>query len=138
MRTLLRDARYGLRLLRRSPGFTTVAVLVLALGIASTTAIFSVVYATLLAPLPFPQPDQLVMVWSRIQGNRNGVSAGDFVDWRQQSSAFQSLNAWTGRSLNLATAEQPERIQARAVTPGWLSMVGYDFEIGRNFVDAEG
>jgi predicted permease len=111
---------------------------VIALGIGATTAIFSVVYATLLAPLPFPEPDQLVMVWSRIQGNRNGVSAGDFVDWRQQSTSFQGLNAWTGRQLNLATSEEPEQIQARAVTPGWLSMVGYDFELGRNFVEAEG
>src|SRR5581483_7382295 len=100
MGRVLRDARYGLRLLRRSPGFTMVAVLILALGIAANTAIFSVVYATLLAPLPFPQPDQLVMVWSRIQDNRNGVSAGDFVDWKRQSTSFQDLNAWTGRSLN--------------------------------------
>ena len=96
------------------------------------------VYATLLAPLPFPNPDQLVMVWSRIQGNRNGVSAGDFVEWRRQSTSFQDLNAWTGRNLNLATAEEPEKIQARAVTPGWLSMVGYDFELGRNFNESEG
>ena len=135
---VLRDARYGVRLLRRSPGFTAVAVAVLALGIAANTAIFSVVYATLLAPLPFPEPDQLVMVWSQIQGHRNGVSAGDFIDWRDQSSVFQGLNAWTGRSLNLATAEEPQKVQARAVTPGWLSMVGYDFELGRNFTESEG
>jgi len=71
---VLRDAKYGVRLLRKNPGFTAVAVLALALGIAANTAIFSVVYATLLAPMPYPEPDQLVMVWSRIQGNRN-VSA---------------------------------------------------------------
>ena len=138
MTSLLRDARYGARLLRKSPGFTAVAVLVLALGIGANTAIFSVVYATLLAPLPFPEPDQLVMVWSRIQGNRNSVAAGDFVDWRRQSTSFQGLNAWTGRSLNFATDDQPERVQARAVTPGWLSMVGYQFELGRNFIEDEG
>jgi putative ABC transport system permease protein len=134
----LRDAKYGLRLLRRTPGFTTVAVLALAIGIAANTAIFSVVHATLLAPLPFPNPDQLVMVWSRIQGNRNGVSAGDFVEWRRQSTAFQSLNAWTGASLNLSTSDRPENVQGRRVTPGWLSMVGYDFELGRNFREEEG
>jgi putative ABC transport system permease protein len=138
MSNFLRDARYGIRLLRKSPGFTAIAVVVLALGIAANTAIFSVVHATLLAPLPFPQPDQLVMVWSRIQDNRNGVSAGDFVEWKRQSSSFQDLNAWTGRSLNLATADQPEKVDARAVTPGWLSMVGYEFELGRNFVESEG
>src|SRR5262245_50831294 len=138
MSNLLRDVRYGFRLLRKNPGFAGVAVFVLALGIAANTAIFSVVYATLLAPLPFPEPDQLVMVWSRIRNNRNGVSAGDFTDWRRQATSFQSLNAWTGRSLNFATAEQPEKVQARAVTPGWLSMVGYDFELGRNFREEEG
>ena len=73
---VLRDARYGIRLLRKNPGFTFIAVLALALGIAANTAIFSVVYATLLAPLPYPEPDQLVMVWSRIQTNRNVTAAG--------------------------------------------------------------
>ena len=91
MTTWLRDARFGLRLLRKNPGFTAVAVLALALGIAANTAIFSVVYATLLAPLPYPEPDQLVMVWSRIQGNRNVSAAGDFVEWKRQSTSFQQL-----------------------------------------------
>jgi putative ABC transport system permease protein len=136
--SLVRDVRYGLRMLRRAPGFTAVAVFALALGIAANTAIFSVVHATLLAPLPFPNPDQIVMVWSRIQGNRNGVSAGDFVEWRRQATVFQSINAWTGRNLNLATADRPENVQGRAVTPGWLSMVGYDFALGRNFREDEG
>jgi predicted permease len=138
MASLSRDARYGIRLLRKNPGFAAVAVFVLAVGIAANTAIFSVVYATLLAPLPFPNPDQLVMVWSKVQGNRNGVAAGDFVEWKKQATSFQDLNAWTGRSLNLSSAEAPERISARAVTPGWLSMVGYDFQLGRNFTEAEG
>jgi predicted permease len=138
MSHLLRDVRHGLRLIRKHPGFSTVAILALALGIAANTAIFSVVYATLLAPLPFPQPDQLVMVWSRIQGNRNGVSAGDFTDWRRRSTVFQDVNAWTGRDLNFETDTQPEKVQARAVTPGFLSMVGYQFELGRNFRTEEG
>src|SRR5262245_49537524 len=135
---VLRDVRFGLRLLWRNPGFTSVAVLALALGIGANTAIFSVVHATLLAPLPFPNPDQLVMVWSRIQGNRNGSAAGTFVEWRRRSTAFQSLNAWTGASLNLSTNDRPENVQGRRVTPGWLSMVGYDFELGRNFREEEG
>jgi putative ABC transport system permease protein len=138
MTTLVQDVRYAFRLLRKDVGFTAVAVLALAVGIAANTAIFSVVHATLLAPLPFPEPDQLVMVWSRIQGNRNGVSAGDFVEWRRQSTAFQSLNAWTSRNLNVATGDLPEKVRARMVTPGWLAMVGYDFELGRNFNEDEG
>src|SRR6478672_6011969 len=100
--TVIRDIRYGVRLLRRNPGFTAVAVLALAVGIAANTAIFSVVYATLLAPLPYPDPDRIVMVWSRIQGFRNSTATADFLDWKSQSQAFQTLNAWTGRSVNLA------------------------------------
>jgi putative ABC transport system permease protein len=92
---LLRDVRFGVRLLRRAPGFTSVAVLTLALGIGATTAIFSVVYATLLAPLSYPDPDRLVMVWSRVQGDRNVSSAGDYPDWKRQSSVFQGLQAWS-------------------------------------------
>jgi putative ABC transport system permease protein len=134
----MRDARHGIKLLWKHPGFSGLAVLVLALGIGATTAIFSVVYATLLAPLPFPEPDQLVIVWSRIQNNRNGVSAGDFLDWRREATVFQDLNAWTSRNLNLSTDEAPEKIQARAITPGFLSMVGYQFALGRSFREEEG
>jgi putative ABC transport system permease protein len=82
MSLLWRDVRFGIRLLLRNRGFTAVAVLAFALGIAANTAIFSVVYATPIAPLPYPEPDQLVMVWSRIQGNRNVTAAGDFVEWQ--------------------------------------------------------
>jgi putative ABC transport system permease protein len=136
--TWLRDARFGLRLLRKNPAFTSVAVLALALGIAANTAIFSVVYATLLAPLPYPEPDQLVMVWSRIQGFRNVSAAGTFVEWKRQSTSFQQLCAWTGRSLNLASSERPEQVQAAATTPRFLSMIGYPFELGRDFLEEEG
>src|SRR6266545_7517688 len=82
---LWRDLRYAGGSLRRNPGFATLAVLIMALGIGPNTAIFSIVYATLLAPLPFPDPDQLVMVWSHVQGNNNGIAAGDFLDWQRQS-----------------------------------------------------
>src|SRR4029077_1403872 len=109
IRGLLRNLRIGLRLLRRSPGFTTVAVTTLAIGVGANTAIFSVVYAVLLAPMPYPNPDQLVMVWSKVQGNNNSVSAGDFLDWRQQNSTFQDVIAWTDVAYNFATPDQPER-----------------------------
>jgi putative ABC transport system permease protein len=138
MTHLLRDVRYGARLLRKHVGFTTIAVLTLALGIASNTAIFSVVYATFLAPLPFHDPDQLVMVWSRIQGDRNGVSAGDYLDWKRQASVFQELHAWTGRNVNLANGDRPEQVQSRVVTPGFMTMMGQAFELGRDFRPEEG
>jgi putative ABC transport system permease protein len=139
MKGLVRDARFGLRLLWKSPGFTSVAVLALALGIAASTAIFSVVYATLLAPLPYPHPDQLVMVWSKIQGNKNVTAAGDYLDWKRGSRVFQHLNAWTGRGVSLATGGgQPEQVQASTVTPGFFTMVGDPFFLGRDFLPEEG
>ena len=116
MRPIFQNFRFALRLLRKSPGFTIVAIVTLALGIGANTAIFSVVYATLLAPMPYPNPDQLVMVWSKIQGNRNGVSAGDFLDWKRQSTSFEDLNAWSGASFNLATAERPAEDAPEAAT----------------------
>src|SRR5262249_25278336 len=88
---------YSLRALLKTPGFTLAGVLTLALGIGATTAIFSVVYAVF-EPMPYPHPDQLVMVWSRIRGNRNSTGAADFLDWKQRSSSFQDLNAWSGAS----------------------------------------
>jgi putative ABC transport system permease protein len=134
----LRDVRFTLRLLWRSPGFTVVALLALALGIGANTAIFSVVYGTLLAPLPYPEPDQLVMVWSRIQGNRNVTAAGDFRDWKELSTSFQDLNAWTGGAVNLATPERPEQVEAVRATPGFYTMMGVPFLHGRDFTKEEG
>src|SRR3984885_6922016 len=120
MRNRWRDLVFGFRLLWKNLGFPTVAVLALALGIGANTAIFSVVYATLLAPLPYHEPGRIVMVWSKIKDNRNGVSAGDFLDWQRQNSTFESIAAWTGRSLSLNGGTQPERIQASACTPQFL------------------
>jgi len=136
--TIMRDVRYGLRLLRRNIGFTAVAVMALAVGIAANTAIFSVVYATLLAPLPYPDPDRIVMVWSRIQGFRNSTATADYLDWKSQSKAFQSLSAWTGRSVNLATGERPEQVQASSTTPGWIGTIGFTMLLGRDFTPEEG
>jgi putative ABC transport system permease protein len=138
MRTLLHNLRFSLRLLGRNPGLTITVLLTIALGIGANTAIFTVDYATLLAPLPFPEPNQLVMVWSSINGNRNGVSAGDFTDWKQQSTAFQDLNAWTGRSFNIATKDQPEYLDANLITPGMLRMMGEPLFLGRFFLPEEG
>jgi len=138
MTNLARNIRFGLRLLAKNLGFTCVALLALTLGIGANTAIFSVVYATLLAPLPYPNPDQLVMVWSKVNGNRNGVSAGDFLDWKQQSTVFQDLCAWTGGSYSLSTSDHPEMIQTRLVTPGMNNMAGTPFFLGRDILPEEG
>jgi len=138
MKTLRQNIRYSFRLLRKNPGFTLIAAITLALGIGANTAIFSVIYAVLLAPMPYPNPDQLVMVWSRIQGNRNVVSAGDYLDWKRENKAFQDINAWSGANFNFATADQPEQINGSSETPGFLHMTGNDFFLGRDFLPEEG
>jgi putative ABC transport system permease protein len=134
---LIQNFRFALRLLRKSPGFTLVAILTLALGIGATTAIFSVVYATMLAPLPYPNPDQLVLVWSHRRGNDNDVSPQDYFDWKAQNTTFQSMIAWNAGSFNLATADRPEQVRGMIVGPGWYSMIGVKFFKGRDFVPEE-
>jgi putative ABC transport system permease protein len=138
--SLLRDARFGFRLLVKNPGFAAVAVLALALGIGATTAIFSVVYATYFEPLPYRDAERLVMLWSRHEGNRNNVSAQDLVEWRRQATVFEDLNAWNGREVNLSTGSRPELITAGRATPGFLAMLGYGQPVflGRNFLEEEG
>jgi putative ABC transport system permease protein len=133
MTTLTRDFRFALRLLWQNKSFTAIAVLALALGVGPNTAIFSVIYATLYAPMPYPEADQLVMVWSKIQGNRNGISAGDFLDWQRQSKSFQGLWAWSGFSGNLGGAEGAEQVPGSQTTPGQLSGIGVPPVIGRDF-----
>jgi putative ABC transport system permease protein len=132
------NLRYALRMLRKNPGLTATVVFTLALGIGATTAIYTVVYATLIAPMPYPNPDQLVMVWSKIQGHQNGVAAGDFLDWQEQSKSFQALKAFTGTSFNLGGKQEPEMVPAQMVTPGMYSMIGNRFVMGRDFVPDEG
>jgi predicted permease len=138
MQNLLQNLRFSLRMLFKNPALTITVLLTLALGIGANTAIFTVDYATLLAPLPYPQPDQLVMVWSKIQGFRNGISAGDYLDWNRQSTSFSDLNAWTGGSFNIATKDQPEFVPGDQVTTGFFSMQRLPFFLGRGFLPEEG
>ena len=138
MSSLLRNLRYTVRMLWKNPGLTITVLLTLALGIGANTAIFTVDYATLLAPLPYPQPEQLVVVWSKIQTFHNGISAGDFTDWQRQNSTFQSLDAFTGGAFNIASKDQPENIDGEQVTPGYYNMLGRPFFLGRDFLPEEG
>jgi putative ABC transport system permease protein len=138
MNNLWRDFRFGFRLLRKNPGFATVAVLALALGIGANTAIYSIVHATLLEPLPYYHPNEIVMVWSKIQGQRNGVAAGDYLDWKHDSTVFQGLAAWTGAGVNLATASHPEQVQAWRAAPGFFTVMGQSILLGRDFLPQEG
>ena len=138
MSSLLRNLRYTVRTLWMNPGLTITVLLTLALGIGANTAIFTVDYATLLAPLPYPKPDRLVVVWSKIQTFHNGISAGDFTDWKRESKSFEDINAFTGGSFNIASKDQPENIEGRQVTAGYYKMFGRPFFLGRDFLPEEG
>ena len=138
MNTLLQDIRYACRTLRRNPAFAFVAILTLALGIGANTAMFTIDYAVFLAPLPYPHPEQLVTIQSTFQGHRDWVTAGDFLDWKEQSTVFQDINAWTEGGFNIATREDPENVAASRVTTGFYRMVGDRFYLGRNFLPEEG
>ena len=138
MRTLLRNFRYSVRMLRKDRGLTFAVIATLALGIGATTAIYTVVYSTLLAPLPLTHPEQLVMVWSKVSGHRNSISAGDFLDWQRLNHSFQSISAVTGGNFNLATKGAPEQVNGRRVTPGFFNMMGYPLMMGRDFLPEEG
>src|SRR2546426_7524816 len=122
MGTLLHDIRYGVRTLLKSPGFTTVAVIVLALGIGANTAIFTVVNAVLLRPLPFPNSERLVMLWETNPRFQIGIdtlpaTAGSFTDWREQNSVFEYVSAFGVGYLNLTGAGEPGRLSAARRSP---------------------
>jgi putative ABC transport system permease protein len=134
---LKQNLSYSMRTLLRAPGFTVTAVLTLALGIGATTAIFSVVYAVF-EPMPYPNPDQLVMVWSRMNGNRNSVASRDYLDWKQRSQSFQGMAAWTGGSFNVGANDRPEQVAGSLRTPGFFTMEGLPFMLGRDFLSEEG
>jgi putative ABC transport system permease protein len=138
MRGFLRqDLTFSLRTLVKNLGFTITAVLTLALGIGATTAIFSVVYAVF-APMPYPKPEQLVMVWSKVQGHKNAAAVGDYLDWKRRSTAFEDMNAWSGGSFNVATRERPEQVEGSPRTPGFFKMEGLPMSLGRDFLPEEG
>jgi putative ABC transport system permease protein len=133
MESFIQDLRFGARTLVKKPGFTLIAVLSLALGIGPNTAIFSIVYATLLAPLPHPNPDQLVIVWSQARGRRDGTSLADYLEWKEQATSFQYLEPFWPRGFNLATPEAPERVRARQTSTDGHRMYGEDVWLGRDF-----
>ncbi|MPY86907.1 MAG: FtsX-like permease family protein [Luteitalea sp.] len=141
MSTLIRDLRYAARSLRRSPAFTTIAVLTLALGVGATTAIFSVVDGVLLRPTPFEQMDRLVMVWEtdRHSGTvREPASDPDYLDFREQSTRFEELAAFAGDETTLMPgAGDPIRLAALRVSHEFFPMVGIRPLLGRTFTKQE-
>src|ERR1041384_7745915 len=113
---LWQDITYACRQLSRAPGFTAVAGLTFALGIGATTAICSAVYAVVLQPFPFPEPNRVVAVGEQFQGRLSATSAGNLEDWRTQSRSFSALGARRFVSVNVSTGSIPERLTGNAVT----------------------
>ncbi len=134
---LRRDAAIGLRLLARSPGFTAVAILTLALGIGANTAIYSVLDAVLLRPLPYPEPDRLVMVSETLgNGSPNSVSGGAFLDWREHQTQFDALTLTSPVTYNLR-AGAAERLSGMEVSHEFLTVLGLAPLLGRGFLPDE-
>ena len=138
MDILLRDIRYGIRSLLKRPGFTMIALMALALGIGANTAIFSLVNAVLIRPLPFAEPDRLVWVWGNMSSgsNRASVSPPDYLDYRQQNTTFEEFAASIGVPIasNLTGNGEPERLNAAAVTGNYFQALGTPPALGRTFL----
>ncbi len=133
---LLQDIRYGIRSLAGSPGITAVAVATLALGIGATTSIFSVVDAVLFRPLPYPDPDRLVRIYTTDPSRdeyRDPASGANFLDYQAQSRSFEQLAAFDSVRLNLVGGEYPRRVYAASVTPNFFSVMGVEPILGRTF-----
>ena len=137
---MIKDLRYAIRGLRKNPVFTFVALLTLALGIGANTAIFSLVNAVLLRPLPLPEADRLVTIWEDLSVAgfpRSEVAVGTYHEWRKQQTVFTDVAAVEWRALNLTGEGEPERISGYAVTSNFFSLLGIQPALGRTFVSDE-
>jgi putative ABC transport system permease protein len=137
---LWQDLRYGLRMLAKNPGFTSIAVIALALGIGANSTIFSVVNTVLLRPLPYREPDRLVMVWE--DATKNGYphdtpAVANYIDWRDQNHVFEGMAAIAEESFNLTGSGEPERIDGRRVSADLFPLLGVEPYLGRAFTPEE-
>ena len=134
---LWQDLRYALRTLAKNPAFASIAIVVIALGIGANTAIFSVVNAVLLRPLPFKNPEQLVMIWenaTHLGFPKNTPSPPNFLDWQRQNTVFTGMAAMSERSFNLTGVGEPERLDGRRVSANLFDLLGVPALLGRTFV----
>ena len=142
MRMLLQDLRFAVRQMGKKPGFALLVVITMALGIGSNAAIFSVLDAVLLRPLPYPEPQRLIKVWTRFTGiglpnDQNAVSAPEFRDFEQLNHSFSDLAAISSGSFNLGVKGSPQRVVGAAVSPSLFGMLGAQPLIGRTFLAEE-
>jgi predicted permease len=138
LENLLTDVRYGLRMLRKNPGFTAVAVLTLALGMGANTAIFSVVEGVMLAPLPYSQPDRLVVIWeSHPNAPHVWISYPNFQDWQLNARSFEKMAAFAWQGSDLTAPGTPEHLNGLYMSAGFLSLLGINPILGREFTPQE-
>src|SRR5256714_3177285 len=141
MQTLLGDIRYAFRMMAKQPGFAALAILAFALGIGANTAIFSVVNAVLLRPLPYPQPQQLVSIREKTPTFPGGsVSYPNFLDWRAAQHSFTDIALWRRESYNVSTPKggiAPERIGGGRVMFNFLTILGVPPQLGRDFTEVD-
>src|SRR6266446_2376555 len=143
MRNWIADLRYGFRAVRRSPGFALGTILVLALGIGANTAIFSIVYAALLRPLPYEDASRLMQVWHVPPAKSFpgltlfSVAPANYLDWQSQTRSFEQMAAYGFDSFNVGGGERPEAIRGAAVAPGFFSILRVQPVLGRTFSPAE-
>ncbi len=136
---MIQDLRFAVRMLLKKPGITFIAILTLSLGIGANTAIFSVVHAVLLKPLPYADPERLVMLWESSEkiGGEFDVRISNFLAWREEQQVFAQLAAYQYQDFNLSSGNRPERIQGVLVTATLFSLLGVQPAAGRNFLPEE-
>ena len=138
MDTFVKDLRYGLRIMAKSPGFTAVAVLTLALGIGANTTLFSVVNGVLLNPLPYPQPERLVALYSRTADSPTwSISYPNFLDWVRDNRSFSTLASYREQDYNLTGMGEPERLPGEMVSATFFPVLGVKPALGRTFLPEE-
>jgi putative ABC transport system permease protein len=138
MKFRIRDVPVSVRSLRKRPGFALLVVLTLALGIGAPVAIFSLVSGVMLRPLPYQDPDRVVLVWEKPPGGtRFAVSPANFLDWRQQNRVFEDMAAIAGATVNLTGTGEPERIRGRRVSASFFPILGVPPALGRTFLPEE-
>jgi len=138
MEILLQDIRYGVRMLRKSPGFAAVAMITLALGIGANTAIFSVVNGVLLNPLPYPQPEQLAALYQRTSHfTEASIPYPNFLDWQRENRSFSALAAYRHEDFNLTGLGEPQRLQGEMVSASFFPLFGVKPVVGRTFITSE-
>src|SRR5512146_1822943 len=138
METVLQDLRYGVRTLLKSPGFALIAIITLALGIGANTAMFSIVNGVLLRPMPYPQPERLLKLYTRMpQFEQASVSYPNFLDWQQRSRSFEQMAAYRNDNFNLTGEANPERLRGLMMSATMFPTLGVKPIVGRVYTPEE-